>query len=174
MTTIDEVLARLEAVLADAQANGKRTGFFAALYYQMTAAVKKGIEDGLFVDGPRMERLDVLFASRYLDALEAWEAGRPCTAAWKVAFESTRRGSLLILQQLLLGINAHINLDLGIAAVEVMKGRACNSVSGMRGMGRGVLRWRWRRLPGMRIRIVSLHETRILRPWPRRWYRFRG
>ena len=127
-TTIDEVLARLTTIIADAEAKGKRTGYFAALYYNMTAAVKAGIADGAFADAPRMERLDVVFASRYLDALDAWENGRPPTDSWRVAFEATRRRSPLILQQLLLGINAHINLDLGIAAVEVMKGQALEGI----------------------------------------------
>ncbi|HEY4111890.1 DUF5995 family protein [Puia sp.] len=120
LSTIDEVLARLEAILADAQAHGKRTGYFAALYNKVTAAVKDGIAKGTFEDGPRMARLDVLFASRYLDALDCWENGRPLTDSWKAAFEASRHSSPLILQHLLLGINAHINLDLGIAAVETM------------------------------------------------------
>lgn len=127
-STIDEVLARLEAIIADAQQHGKRTGFFATLYYQMTAAVKAGIAGGLFEDGPRMERLDVLFAGRYLDALDAWENGRPLADSWRVAFEACGRRSPIILQQLLLGINAHINLDLGIAAVEVMKGQPVDGI----------------------------------------------
>ncbi len=66
-----------------------------------------------------MARLDVIFASRYLQAHEAWRSGQPLTDSWKIAFEATKTSSLLILQQLLLGINAHINLDLG--AVETMK-----------------------------------------------------
>jgi hypothetical protein len=128
IVTIDDVLARLEAILADALANGKRTGYFAALYYKMTAAVKAGITEGMFEDGPRMERLDVVFASRYLDAHDAWEKGLPLTDSWRVAFEACGRRSPLILQQLLLGINAHINLDLGIAAVEVMKGQPLDGI----------------------------------------------
>src|SRR6185436_17837037 len=36
----------------------------------------------------------------------------------------TRRADLLILQHLLLGINAHINLDLGVAAAQVAPGAA--------------------------------------------------
>jgi hypothetical protein len=128
ISTIAGVLARLEAILADAVSNGKRTGYFAALYYKMTAAVKAGIDGGMFEDGPRMERLDVVFASRYLDAHDAWEKGQPLTDSWRVAFEACGRRSPIILQQLLLGINAHINLDLGIAAVEVMKGQPLDGI----------------------------------------------
>jgi hypothetical protein len=66
-----------------------------------------------------MERLDVIFASRYLDALAAWKTGKPLTQSWKLAFEASKEPGLLVLQHLLLGMSAHINLDLGIAAVAV-------------------------------------------------------
>jgi hypothetical protein len=66
-----------------------------------------------------MERLDVTFANRYLDALEGWQNNKPITAAWKTAFSATERSPVLLLQHLLLGINAHINLDLGIAAAQM-------------------------------------------------------
>ena len=52
-TTIDEVLSRLEAIIADAQAKGDRTGYFASLYHKVTSGVKTGIERGQFQDGPR-------------------------------------------------------------------------------------------------------------------------
>ncbi len=117
-TTIDQILASLQTIISTSEKTGDRVGYFAALYYKVTAKVKEGIDKNEFENGPRMERLDVLFASRYLDALQQWREGKPVTESWKVALDATRRSSLLILQQLLLGMNAHINLDLGIAAVE--------------------------------------------------------
>ena len=119
--SIDEVLTILEAIITDAEVKGSRTGYFAALYHKVTSQVKDGIARGIFNDGPRMERLDVLFANRYLAALDSWQNGQPLTRSWKVALDATQKSSPLILQHLLLGISAHINLDLGIAAVEVMK-----------------------------------------------------
>ena len=123
-TTIDEVLLRLSTIIKESQQSGDRCGFFAALYYRVTASVKEGIMKGQFEDGKRMERLDVLFANRYLDALATWKAGGETTASWIIAFEACQRRSVLVLQHLLLGISAHINLDLGIAAVETMRERA--------------------------------------------------
>ena len=120
--TIDDVLADLDAILERSLAEPSRLGYFAALYRKVTAKVKEGIEQGFFEDGPRMERLDVVFASRYLDALATFESGGKPTEAWQVAFEAAGRWRPLILQQLLVGINAHINLDLGIAAAEIAPG----------------------------------------------------
>ena len=127
-TTIDEVLSQLEKIIADARASGDRAGFFASLYYKVTAGVKAGIANGSFQDGKRMAELDVTFANRYLQALGAWRSGQPLTQSWKIAFDASKTAGLLILQQLLLGINAHINLDLGIAAVETMKGKVLDDI----------------------------------------------
>jgi len=127
-TTIDEVLARLDAIIADARRQRRRTGYFAVLYRDVTAGVKRGIAAGEFDDGPRMERLDVVFANRYLDAYDAHHVGRPTSRAWSVAFRAARRWPPLVLQHLMLGMNAHIALDLGIAAAEVCPGDALSTL----------------------------------------------
>jgi len=122
--SIDEVIARLDAIIAQAVAEGDRLGFFAVLYRTVTAAVKQGIAAGRFEDGPRMERLDVVFANRYLAAFHAHRTGGLPTHSWRVAFAAGRSRRVVILQHLLLGMNAHINLDLAIAASEVCPGAA--------------------------------------------------
>jgi hypothetical protein len=121
-TTIDEVIERLDEVIQTAITEHSRIGYFAALYKGVTVRVRSGIAEGLFEDGPRMERFDVTFANRYLDALSAHRAGYKPTRSWLFAFESANGSKSVILQHLLLGINAHINLDLGIAAAEISKG----------------------------------------------------
>ena len=121
---IDEVIAALDRIIAAATADRSRIGLFAALYRQVTLRVRQGIADGAFDDGPRMERFDTIFANRYLDALATWQAGGTPSKCWKLAFEATRRDDLIILQHLLLGINAHINLDLGVAAAVLCPGDA--------------------------------------------------
>jgi len=117
--SIDTILDALDQVLAESRRRRSRRGYFAALYRDVTARVKAAIEAGEFEDGARMERLDVQFAQRYLDALDSrgTEPGPP--RAWARTFAAAERWRPLILQHLLLGMNAHINLDLGIAAVEV-------------------------------------------------------
>ena len=116
--TIDDVLTRLEEIIDHSISANNRAGYFAALYHKVTRSVKEGIQKGQFDDGARMEKLDVLFANRYLLAYEQWKNSLPVTGSWQIAFETTKRSSPLLLQHLLLGMNAHINLDLGIAAVE--------------------------------------------------------
>jgi hypothetical protein len=85
----------------------------------MTLAIKDAIAANTFEDGARMEKLDVCFANRYLDAYDQYASGKKPTMSWQTAFYATTSDQLTVLQHLLLGINAHINLDLGIAAAKI-------------------------------------------------------
>lgn len=127
---INEVVDQLDRIVANAAANRSRIGFFASLYRQVTLRVRQRIADGFFEDGPRMERLDTIFANRFLDAMAAYDANGKPTESWQFAFDAARRTDLIILQHLLLGINAHINLDLGIAAATLCPGDALPALRG--------------------------------------------
>lgn len=128
--SIDGVIERLDAIIRDCVARGDRLGYFAALYGRVTRAVRDGIARGEFDDGPRMERLDVVFAGRYLAAYDAFRAGEMPSRAWLRAFEAAGEARLIVLQHLLAGMNAHINLDLGVAAARVCPGA---ELAGLRG-----------------------------------------
>ena len=66
-----------------------------------------------------MERFDVTFANRYFEALNGYfhprEFAKP-TRSWKVTLDAASRPAPIMLQHMLAGINAHIGLDMGIAA----------------------------------------------------------
>lgn len=120
--TIEQVIHELDEVIDWSRAQNSRIGYFAALYRKVTLSVKQGIENGRFEDGPRMEQLDVIFANRYLEAFRQYQERSWPTESWTYAFASARKRRLIVLQHLLLGMNAHINLDLGIAAARVSPG----------------------------------------------------
>lgn len=103
-------------IIARARSEKSRLGYFAVLYRNVTMRVKQAIADGRFEDGPPMERLDVTFANRYLGALHAWRCNQPVSHSWNVAFNAAARRRPIILQHLLLSVNAHINLDLAAVA----------------------------------------------------------
>lgn len=136
--SIDEVIEALEDIIQKAGEGNSSLAYFAVLYQKVTIKVKEGIQGSFFDDGPRMEQLDIVFARRYLDAYYAYEKNSventidgpgnseveaTITDSWKEAFDLSRDTKLTVLQLLLLGINVHINLDLGIAAAEISKGR---------------------------------------------------
>lgn len=116
--TIDEVIEVLGEIIRECEKTNNTGGYFAALYRKVTIKVKEGIENDFFDDGRRMERLDVIFAKRYIEAWFAWRADKEVTNSWRRAFEIENRYWPAVVQHLLLGMNAHINLDLGIAASE--------------------------------------------------------
>ena len=128
ISSIDQVISILDEIIAESEKNNNPLGYFAALYRNVTAKVKEGIQNNFFDDGPRMEKLDIIFAKRYLDAYYAWQKNEEVTKSWQKAFELSNSYWPIVLQHLLIGMNAHINLDLGIAAAEVSKNRNINDL----------------------------------------------
>lgn len=130
MKTIEDVLVRMDQIVDECKHEQSRIGYFAILYRQVTRRIRDGILAGEFEDNPRMETLDVIFAKRFIDAYELWKSEKNPTKSWRLAFEASKNSDLLILQHLFLGINAHINLDLGIAASETMTGKDLVGIKG--------------------------------------------
>lgn len=121
---IDELVREMRAVVDDARDRDDRNGYFAALYLGVTTAVEQGLRDGIFTTPDRLSELTVTFARRYLHALELHLGGGRPTASWQVAFDAATTWRPTLLQHLLLGMNAHINLDLGAACAQVAPGPA--------------------------------------------------
>jgi hypothetical protein len=122
ISTINDAITALDAIVQRAWDEHSRIGYFAGLYRRVTHAVRTGLSSGSFQNGPLMERLDVVFATRYIDALAAYQSSGTPSRCWKQAFEACGDDSRLILQHLLAGMNAHINFDLGVASAQVSPG----------------------------------------------------
>ncbi|MFJ4836344.1 DUF5995 family protein [Streptomyces sp. NPDC088747] len=114
--SIDDVVDGLAGIVREASRAGDRVGYFAALYRQVTVEVRTAIHGGLFDDGARMDRFDTHFGNRYFDAYDAWRRDRSGPRCWRETFGLLDGVDTIIVQHLLLGVNAHINLDLAIAA----------------------------------------------------------
>ena len=122
LTDIDGVLAALRVLVDDCVATSSRIGLFASVYRQVTAAVARGIADGVFDDGERLSRFDAVFAGRYLSALDAWRGARDPGRSWRLAFRAADDPRPVLVQHVVLGVNAHINLDLAVAAAQTSPG----------------------------------------------------
>jgi hypothetical protein len=125
---IDAVVHKLAAEVDAARGRADRRGWFGAMYLQTTRTVRDRAVAGLFDDAARMERFVEAFAGRYLAPLHASLEGRPVPRCWAVAFDVAGRSDKVILQHLLLGINAHVNLDLAVVASETCPGDAIGSL----------------------------------------------
>jgi len=92
---------------------------FLETYYLISRAVaEKNVERGKFYDNyPKIERLDVYFASLYFKPLKIFlETGRT-VKPWQNYFKYCKKRSGVPFFQMLLGINSHINGDLAHALV---------------------------------------------------------
>ena len=103
VTTIDGVVQALESIVDWSVSVSSRLGYFAALYKRITIAIGSAVSQGKFEDAPRMQRLDVTFATRYFDALNGYfhpaQFAKP-TSSWRVVFDAASRPEPIILQHL--------------------------------------------------------------------------
>jgi hypothetical protein len=121
---IADVVGEMRSIVDRAKIDDDVNGYFAAMYLGVTTTVERGLSTGLFTTPERLSALTVAFAGRYLDALALHRRGEPPTQSWDAAFAAARTWRPTVLQHLLLGMNAHINLDLGVACAQVAPGDA--------------------------------------------------
>jgi hypothetical protein len=119
--TIDGVLEQLDDIIAASSRDNNPLGFFAYIYRRTTAQIKLAILEGKFEDNARMEKFDVYFANKYLQAFNDFSESKVVSSPWIVSFD-LKNSNLTILQHIMLGMNAHINFDLGMAAAEFTDG----------------------------------------------------
>jgi hypothetical protein len=87
----------------------------------MTTNMQAAIEEEEFHDPVWVNNLLVYFATYYFDALDAFDANRPAPAVWLLAFEAAARPHTHPLQNLMLGVNAHINYDLVLVVADLLQ-----------------------------------------------------
>jgi hypothetical protein len=85
---------------------------FALTYERLTQAFKPFIERHVFDDPQRLIYEDALFAKFYFDAVGADRTGAPVPEAWRIAFDANKRLDISGVQDMLLGINAHVQRDM--------------------------------------------------------------
>jgi hypothetical protein len=104
--------------LSSAMPAGDGVRAFNEMYLVTTRQVGAAIGGEQFADPEFMARLDVVFASLYLRALEV-HATDPTRSprSWGALFEAQARPGISQLQFAIAGMNAHINYDLARARV---------------------------------------------------------
>ena len=122
-TSLEATLAELDRIVDQSCSDDSHCAIFPAMYRSVTAAVHRAVRTGgFFDDDERVEHLTVEFADLYIQAYDTSRDTPGPAKSWMVAFEAARAPRRrMILQHLLLGMNAHINLDLGLATVSVAR-----------------------------------------------------
>jgi hypothetical protein len=102
---------------------------FLRLYYIMTLEVHAAVNQlgdykrQIFLDPAWIVRLSGLFASLYFRSLDTFERDPSLDVerAWKIAYKTAEKDHSTVLQNALLGINAHINYDLPYAIAKNLR-----------------------------------------------------
>ena len=116
------VTERMQRLIDLWQARNDKRAAFLACYQLMTANMLDAINNGEFNDAEWVYSLLHHFAEYYFRALESYEQGDLATpSTWRQTFEAANQPGTLTLQNLLLGINAHINYDLTFTLVDMLE-----------------------------------------------------
>lgn len=120
MTDI-QTTKRMDSLIDQWQRRKDRRVDFLRCYRLMTGNMLLAIKKGEFHDGPWVRQLLDHFADYYFAALTNYEEHRPETpVVWSSAHRAAVKPETLILQNLLLGINAHINYDLVLTLYDIL------------------------------------------------------
>lgn len=118
--TVDQVITRMQA-LQDALPPGDGVAVFNRMYLRVTLRVRDRLDEGWFANPDGTAELDAVFASRYLDAVEAAAEGRRPAHCWRPLFELRGRNGIHPLQFALAGMNAHIEHDLPLSVLDTCR-----------------------------------------------------
>lgn len=122
--SVDGVLARMHAFrISWPPADG--VAVFNQVYLTVTEEIGRRIGTGQFTDPQAAATLDVLFAGRYLAAVDAETDGRRPPACWRPLFQHRHHPGVRPLQFALAGINAHIGHDLALAVIDSCRLLGC-------------------------------------------------
>ncbi|MDF1737695.1 MAG: DUF5995 family protein [Verrucomicrobiales bacterium] len=107
-------LAHLESVFRESD---DRRAVFASAYLEITRLLNQWINGNYFVNGELTRRYIIEFAEFYRLALFHFECGDHdhVPGSWITSFQISGAGKHTFMEDLLLGINAHLNHDLPFA-----------------------------------------------------------
>lgn len=113
---INEALDAMHDALEFFHHEDDHRAIFARAYFLITLSVYQAVyqrdsyDRRIFFDSHWIERMAGKFASLYFQSLTTDQ--RPGERAWKTAYRLTASREASVFQDLLLGLNAHINYDL--------------------------------------------------------------
>jgi hypothetical protein len=112
MRCIDVEVSRLRG--AQSRFGCDHRGVFATTYLELTRELRDTLRrrPRFFNDARYLYVEDAQFANIYFNTARAYERGQPVPPAWQIAFDSAGRSDVNGAQDMLLGINAHVQNDM--------------------------------------------------------------
>ena len=125
--TIEDALEAMEHSLQFFHRENDFRAVFLRAYYIITTNVHNAIrqqhdfDNPIFFDPNWIRHLSGRFASLYFASLTTFKRDAREERAWKLAYTLAKNRRSSVIQDLLLGINAHINYDLPVALCENLR-----------------------------------------------------
>ena len=121
MTVERGIVERMQLQVDAWDTAADRRAIFLSCYTMMTRNMVTAVEQGRFEDARWVSEMLTNFAGYYFAAVEAYDQQRRCSAVWQAAFDATRLPDTHVIQNLFLGVNAHINYDLMLTLVDLLQ-----------------------------------------------------
>ena len=119
-TTTSNLIQQMQIQVQAWKADGDDRAIFLECYMMMTENMLTTVAEGGFEDGPWVADLTHGFAAYYFNALKHYE-DHDSPPVWTFAFDVADSKQAHVLQNLLLGVNAHICYDLIFALVDCVQ-----------------------------------------------------
>jgi len=121
-TNQTELFAYLDELIQVARQQGSRLGYFPLSYRYVASTLYARSKQGVFQHPWIIDTMALGLFNRYFAARQQYQAGELPSRGWLLAFEAAQNNCPTVAQQIMLNINPHINLDLGIVVA-----RACQA-----------------------------------------------
>lgn len=116
------VIKRMQRQISAWEETADRRAIFLGCYMLMTGNMFKAFEEGEFEDVRWVDELLHRFADYYFEALVCYESdSHTAPRVWQLAFDASCQPKTMVLQNLFLGVNAHINYDLVLTLVDMLE-----------------------------------------------------
>ena len=113
------VAERLETEVLRLEATRDSRATFAFTYKTMTLRIAAALEGDSGMDPAWCARIVELFAERFFVASAAWDSGGTLPAGWAYILDALAHRRTSVLEEMVLGMAAHILYDLPLAVVEL-------------------------------------------------------
>jgi hypothetical protein len=118
---LDRVIERMDRRLEELRASGDRRERFLLMYRTFKGELRSNLRAGRFRDHAWSEAICCRMGEMYFEADDLYRADpASAPAPWTLCFDSAVGKRTNLLQDMLLGMNAHINYDLPLCTFDVM------------------------------------------------------
>jgi len=119
---LDKIIKKMGSFIDQYAKNNDPRERFLLLYRTFKNELRMNIQKGRFVDAKWSEAICCRMAETYFEAVDSYHVGgADCPQCWIKSFNLSLDGKPNLLQDALLGMNAHINYDLAIATYDTLQ-----------------------------------------------------